>query len=130
MMAKALWILFVTSIWIVIGLCSYKMIIYVLSAKQIIDSYPGGYGIKVFVGPFFLFGGELFLWLKMFRYSVHPSRIFAGLVGLYILLMIVFVNAVVADLYDRDVNIFLLILYSYAGLGHIAYALFGKERHY
>lgn len=100
---------------------------HVLYANQIFGAYPGGYDFKVFIAPFFLIGLELFLWFKMFRYAVHPARIFAGVVGLYILLMIVFVNAVVSDLYDRDINDFVLYLYAYTGFGHMAYALLGKE---
>ncbi len=66
----------------------------------------------------------------MFRYPAHPARMFAGVIGLYIWLMVIFVNLVVSDLYDRNVNYIVLLIYGYAGLGHLAYAVFGKEGHY
>lgn len=125
--ARPLWIMFITSIWVFIGLCGYKIVLHILNANQIIGAYPGGYDFKVFIAPFFLIGLELFLWFKMFRYPTHPARIFAGVVGLYILLMIVFVNVVVSDMYDHNVNNFVLFIYTYTGFGHAAYALFGKE---
>lgn len=53
----------------------------------------------------------------MFRYPVHPAGMFAAVIGLYILLMVILVNVIVADVYDRGVNNFVLLLYGYAGLG-------------
>lgn len=128
--SRPLWIMFVTSVWIFIGLCGYKIVIHVLYANQIIGAYPAGYNFKVLLAPIPLIGVELFLWFKMFRFPTHPARMFAGVIGLYILLMVVFVNIVVEDLYDRDINNIVLLIYGYAGLGHIAYALFGKEGRY
>ena len=128
--ARSLWIIFISSIWIFIGLCAYKIVLHILYASQIIGAYPGGYDFKVFVAPFFLIVMEIFLWFKMFRYCKHPARIFAGVVGLYIWLMVVLVNVIVTDLYDYEVNNYVLLLYAYAGFGHVAYALFGKERVY
>ena len=128
--AKPLWVMFVTSVWAFIGLSGYKIVVHVLYANQIIGAYPAGYDFKVFIAPFFLIGLELFLWFKMFRYPAHPARMFAGVIGLYIWLMVIFVNLVVSDLYERDVNYIVLLIYGYAGLGHLAYAVFGKEGHY
>lgn len=124
----SIWIYFVTSVWLFIGLSGYRIISHVLYANQIIGNYPGGYDFKVFIAPFFLLGLEYFLWLKMFRYPVHPARMFAALIGLYIFFMVIIVNAIVADLYDKDINNFVLVLYGYAALGHISFALFGRER--
>ena len=128
--SRQLWIMFVSSVWVLIGLCGYEIVIHVLHANQIINAYPSGYNFKVLLAPFFLIGVELFLWFKMFRYPTHPARMFAGVIGLYIWLMVVFVNIVVSGLYDRDINNIVLLIYGYAGLGHIAYALFGKEGRY
>jgi hypothetical protein len=63
----------------------------------------------------------------MFRWSRHPSRIFAGIIGAYIWLMVIFVNVVVANLYDRDISIGMLWLYAYTGGGHLAYAFFWER---
>ena len=100
MTSRPLWIMFVTSVWIFIGLCGYKIVIHILFANQIIGAYPAGYNFKVLLAPFSLIGVELFLWFKMFRVPTHPARMFAGVIGLYILLMVVFVNIVVEGLYD------------------------------
>ena len=80
--------------------------------------------------PFFLIAGELFLWFRMFRQARHPARIFAGLVGGYIFLMVVLVNALVAEIYDRTLPATQLWLYAFSGFGHCVYAFFGRERHY
>jgi hypothetical protein len=122
--------LFITSVWLFIALNGYKAVIHLIKAGSFSETYPGGYSFKVFIAPFFLISFELFLWFKMFRRSRHPSRIFAGIIGAYIWLMIIFVNVVVANLYDRNLPLFMLWLYAYAGAGHLAYAFFGKERGY
>lgn len=121
---------FVSSIWLFVGLSSCRAVLHVLGAEQIIGSYPAGYDYRLLIAPFFLLGFELFLWFKMFRYAAHPSRLFAGVVGAYILLMIVFVNLIVADMNDTEINGFVLFLYAYAGLGHLLYSVFGKEVRY
>lgn len=130
MMMTRTWLLFVSSVWLFVGLSAYRVVQHVLYAEQIIGSYAAGYDYRLLIAPFFLLGFELFLWFKMFRYAAHPSRLFAGVVGAYILLMIVFVNLVVADLNDDQVNGLILLLYAYAGTGHLFYAVFGREVRY
>lgn len=93
-------------------------------------AYSGGYDFKVFIAPFFLLFFEIFLWFKMFKWCAAPARIFAGLVGLYIFLMVILVNYIVADLYDHELQVVNIWLYAFAGLGHLAYAFFGKENSY
>lgn len=127
---RFVWLLFVTSVWLFICLNGYDVIIHTLNARKIVDAYPGGYGIRVFIAPFFLIAGELFLWFKMFRPARHPARIFAGLVGGYIFLMVLLVNGLVAEVYDRTLPATLLWLYALSGTGHLSYAFFGRERHY
>ncbi|UCH49746.1 MAG: hypothetical protein JSU95_08295 [Betaproteobacteria bacterium] len=125
---RFVWLLFVTSVWLFIGLNGYEVIIHAINARKIVDAYPGGYGIRIFIAPFFLLAAALFLWFKMFRPMRHPARIFAGLVGGYIFLMVLLVNVLVAEVYDRTLPATLLWLYSYSGVGHLVYAFFGRER--
>lgn len=106
------------------------MVSYAMSPDQVIGAYPAGYDFKVFLGPFFLAGFELFLWFRMFIHEREPARIFAGIMGAYILLMIIFVNLIVADLYEREVPVLVVWLYVYAGVCHLAYAFFGRQRYY
>ena len=127
---RFVWLLFVTSVWLFIGLNGYDVITHTMNARKIVDAYPGGYGIRVFIAPFFLIAGELFLWFKMFRPARHPARIFAGLVGGYIFLMVVLVNGLIAEVYDRTLPATLLWLYALSGTGHLIYAFFGRERQY
>lgn len=122
----SLWIMFVTSVWALIGLCGFRAVTQYFDATRIVDGYPGGYGIKVLLAPFILLGFELTLWLKLFRYNAHPARLFSGLMGINILI-IIFINLIVADLYDRNINYIELLILCYSSLGHLAYALFGKE---
>lgn len=127
---RFVWLLLVTSAWLFIGLNGYEVIIHAMNARKIIDAYPGGYGVRVFIAPFFLIAGELFLWFRMFHPARHPARIFAGLVGGYIFLMVVLVNALVAEVYDRTLPTTLLWLYVFSGFGHFVYAFLGRDRHY
>ena len=126
--SRFVWPLFVTSVWMLIALCAYRVIIHANNAGEILTSYPGGYAMRVFIAPFFLLGFELFLWFKMFRRSRPPARIFAGIMGAYILLMIVLVNALIAEVYESDLPAKLLWLYAFSGIGHFVYAFFGRER--
>ncbi len=121
---------FVTAIWLFIALNIYNMVVYAMNPGQVIGEYPAGYDFKVFLGPFFLVGFELFLWFRMFMHEREPARIFAGLMGAYILLMVIFVNLIVADLYEREISTIVVWLYAYAGIGHLSYAFFGRQRHY
>ena len=105
----------------------YDVIIHALNSQEFMGKYPGGYDFKVFIAPFVLLFGELFLWFKLFRYLAHPSRIFAGLIGGYIFLMAIFVNLIISDLYDKQLPNSTIWFYVYSGIGHLAYAFFGKE---
>ena len=129
MTTRSLVIFFVTSVWLFIGLCAYKIIIHILGNNNILNSYPGGYGINVFIGPFLLITGEILLWFKIFRYFMHLSRMFAGFIGLYILIKILFVNIIVADIYNYSNSYIELITYGYAAVAHLAYSFFGKEKY-
>ena len=120
-------ILFFSSVWIFILLNIYQVTHHILISNEIMGKYPGGFDFKVFISPFLLLCAELFLWFKMFRYFSHPSRIFAGLIGGYVLLMTIFVNLVVSDLYNTEIPKLTLWLYFYVCFGHFVYAFFGKE---
>ena len=124
--------MFVTAVWMFIALNGYKIIIHVIKANSIINAYPSGYGFRVFIAPFFLLILQVFLWFKMFRWSHYPARIFAGIIGAYIWLMVIFVNLVIVDLYGSDYSynqpLTFLWLYAYAGIGYLAYAFFGREK--
>ena len=125
---KTVWLLFVTSVWMLIALSAYRMIIHIERAGDILAGYPGGYAVRVLIAPFFLLGFELFLWFWTFQRARPPARIFAGIVGAYILLMIVLVNALAAEVYDRAVPVAMLGLHTLVGIGHLAFAFFGRER--
>ena len=127
---RFVWLLFVTSVWLFVGLNGYEVIIHAMNAGKIVDAYPGGYGIRMFVAPFSLLAGELFLWFRMFRPARHPARMFAGLVGSYIFLMVILVNGLIAEVYDRALPATLLWLYALSGCGHLAYAFFGRDARY
>lgn len=120
--------LFITSVWLFVALSGYAVIVRIMTAENILGAYPGGYDLRVLLAPFLLLSAELFLRFRFFRRPRPPARIFAGFVGVYILLMIVFVNLVVSDLYDREASALRLWLYAYAGGGHLAFAFLGKER--
>ena len=119
--------IFFTSVWVVIIESGYQLVVHAIHSQEILDAYPGGYDIKVLIAPFVLFCAEIFLWFKMFRWPSHPARIFAGLIGLYIWLMIILVNVLTADLYDRELPSYFLWLYVYAGTGHLLFAIVGRE---
>jgi len=125
--ARPLRLLFVTSVWTLLVLCALQISVHVIAAGDIASAYPGGYGIRVLIAPFALFALELFLWAWIFRHPRPPARLFAGLIGAYVLVMHVVVGLLVTDLYHRNINDLVLLGYLYAGMGHVSYALFGKQ---
>lgn len=125
--SRPLRLFFATSVWVLLALCALQISVHVIAARDIASAYPGGYGIRVLLAPFVLFVLELFLWATLFRHSRSPARLFAGLVGGYVLLMNVVVSVVVMNLYHRDVNDLVLLGYLYAGIGHVSYAVFGRD---
>ena len=125
-----LWFLFVAPVWISIGLSAYRVVAHVVNADGIVSAYPGGYGFRVFVAPFMLLGFQLFFWFRYYQRARPPARILAGLIGGYILLMIVLVNALVAEVYDRSLPETVLWLYACTSIGHLAFALFGRDDRY
>ncbi len=114
--------------WTLIALSGYQIFIHISRAGDILAGYPGGYAMRVLIAPFLLLGFELFLWFWTFRRARPPARIFAGIVGAYILLMIVLVNALVAEVYGRTVPGAILGLYTLVGIGHLAFAFIGRQR--
>ena len=124
---RVVWLLFVTSVWMLITLSTYRSIVHMMYVNDILGAYPGGFGYEVFLAPFLLLAAELFLWFKLFRRARSPGRVFAGIVGAYVLLMVVIVNAQVAEIYDRAMPAMLVWLYVYSSIGHLVYAYFGRE---
>ena len=127
---RVLSFVFAASVWISIGLSAYRVVAQVVNADGIQSAYPGGYGFRVFVAPFMLLGFQLFFWFRYYRRARPPARILAGLIGGHILLMIVLINALVAEVYDRSLPETMLWLYACTGIGHLAFALFGRENRY
>ena len=125
--ARPLRLFFVTSVWTLLILCALQISVHVILAGDIAAAYPWGYGVRVLVAPFLLFSIELFLWARMFRHPRPPARLLAGLVGAYVLLVNVLVAVLITDLYHRNVNDLILLGYLYAGMGHLSFALFGRD---
>ena len=123
-------VIFISSVWIFIGLLGYQILLNILHSKEIANFYPAGYDFKIFLAPTLLLVGELFLWFTMFRYQKYPAKIFAGFIGTYILLMIVLVNMLTGNLAENGINTLRLWMYLYTGFGHLIYALFGRESDY
>jgi len=124
---RALWLFFVTAVWTLLTLCALQISVHVLIAPDIASAYPGRYGVRVLIAPFVLFVLELFLWARVFRHPRPPARLSAGLMGAYVLLINVFASVLVTDLYHHNINDLILLGYLYAGIGHLSYALFGRE---
>jgi membrane protease YdiL (CAAX protease family) len=118
---------FSSAVWLLVGLTAYRAVLHLGAADEIVGAYPGGYDLRVLLGPLVLLLAELFLWYRFFRFRKRPARAFAGIVGAYVLLMVIAVNLITADLYGREVPVTFLWLYLYAGAGHLAYALFGAD---
>lgn len=113
--------------WLFVALNGFKVVEHIRTADQIISAYPGGFDMKILIAPFVLLIAELFLWFRFFRWQRHPAKLFAGIIGAYIWLMIIVVNSINADLYERDMPILLFCLYAYTGAGHLTYAFFGRD---
>ena len=126
MNSKPLWFFFISSVWLFIGILIYACVNTVLHFKEVNEVVAGRYHAGVVFGPFVALGLEFFFWRKFFRYPVDGARVFAAFMGLFIFLKIIFVELVVSDLLDKENDS--LWLYVYAGLGHLFFSFFGKDR--
>lgn len=125
--ARPLWLFFLSSIWLLLIYSGYQAVDYLVRAGDIMESTLPGYGARVVIAPLLLFGGEFVLWLKLFRHERPGARIMAGLVGI-LLLLLIFVMAVSADLWQKNYPGHLYWIFSYVAAGHLVYAMFGRER--
>ena len=67
------------------------------------------------------------LWLGLFRDENPGARIMAALVGVFALVLLL-IMALSVDLWQVAYPRHLYWLYLYVAAGHLAYAMFGRER--
>ncbi|MGB5833104.1 MAG: hypothetical protein WBG92_14070 [Thiohalocapsa sp.] len=114
------------SVWLLIVLCAWQALRHIAMADQILSD-EGPFGLRTLLWPFVVLGLELILWLRWLRPRRAPGRLFAGLMGAYLLLGVVLVNLVFADMHDHDISAGLLWLYGLIGTAHLWYAIAGSE---
>jgi hypothetical protein len=125
-MADRLWINFVASVWILILYCLLQVFLLFGESDAIRATY-GPFSAKVLLWPIAVLVIEGMLWFRVFRYRRDGARAMAAAMGLMLILQPVLVNLLVADLYDRSVDWFRWSVMLYAGLSHLAFAVFGRR---
>ena len=132
MNSKLLWFFFITSVWLLMGESLYYGVYTLINYKEVLASYPAASAVgktgALILGPMVLFGMEFTFWYMFFRYPTDGARIFAAFMGIAILLKVIFVNYVVADLLYPDKELPIQWLYWYIVIGHLTFALFGKDK--
>ena len=132
MTAKPIWIFFITSVWLFMAASLYGCVDILLNYKDILASYPAasatGRTAQLLLGPIVFFGVEFTFWNIAFRYPADGARILAGFMALIVFFKIIFVSYIVSDLMDPGSEAPTQWLYWYIGLGHMTFALFGKDK--
>jgi hypothetical protein len=120
-------IFFLSAVWLLLLATGVQMIDYFLRAHEIFRSHMPGFSARILLGPLVIFSGELMLWLGLFRDENPGARIMAALVGIFALVLLL-VMALSVDLWQLAYPRYLYWLYLYVAAGHLAYAMFGRER--
>ena len=131
MNSKPLWFFFISSVWLFMGYLLYNGVWDIINYAEVLSENPAaaatGKSAQFIFGTIVLFGMEFTFWYKFFRYPTDGARVFAAFMGIAMLLVI-FAGYVVADLLASEKNDLILWFYWYVALGHISFALFGKDK--
>lgn len=133
MNSKPLWFFFISSVWLFMGYLLYNGLWDIINYAEVLSENPAavaagrGYAAKYIFGTIVLFGMEFTFWYKFFRYPTDGARVMAALMGITMILVI-FAGSVVADLLAKEANSTILWFFWYVALGHLSFALFGKDK--
>ena len=131
MTSRPLWIFFITSVWLFMGWLLYHGVWDIIHYADVLSENPAavaaGYSGRFIFGTIVLFGMEFTFWYKFFRYPIDGARVFAALMGLTMILVI-FGRYVVADLLEPEKIAPTQWFFWYVALGHLSFALFGKDK--
>lgn len=136
MNSKPLWFFFMSSVWLFMGYLLYNGIWDIINYKEILSANPAADAVgsghaRYIFGSIVLFGMEFTFWYMFFRYPTDGARVFAAFMGIN-LLLIIFLSYVVADLLAAEraaeQNALVFWFYWYVALGHLSFALFGKDK--
>ena len=122
-----IWRNFAASVWVLIAVCAYEAAMNLLRASDI-DAQYGPFAARVALWPFAVGGMELMLWYRPFRHREAGCRIMAGFVGIVLILFALLVPLIVGDLYDKAIRWPEWVLFLYAALSHLHFALFWPGR--
>jgi len=117
---------FFSAVWLLIGLMVWIAVSNAMDSTWVDRFYYAGYHSRVLLAPYMVGGLELFFWFRFFRHEDDGARVFAGLVGLFVfvLLLVMALNWRVTGPWHPLAVAALL----YIAAAHVAYALFGGRR--
>ena len=131
MTSKPLWIFFITSVWLFMGFLLYHGVWDIIHYAEVLSENPAavatGKSAQFIFGTLILFGMEFTFWYKFFRYPTDGARVFAAFMGIAMILVI-FISYVIADLLSSEKDALTLWFFWYVALGHLSFALFGKDK--
>ena len=104
-------------------------LIFILNLLQFneIDQAYGPFTGKVVMGAFVVGFVEYLNWHNFFNGLRDGSRIFAGFIGIFIVLFGLLVPSIISDLYDKPLNENIWYFFLYIGLSHLLFAFFSKQ---
>jgi len=117
---------FVAAVWLLIGLMARVAVSNALDSTWVDRYYYAGYHARVLLAPYIVGGLQLFFWFRFFRHEDDGARVFAGMVGFFLLalLLVMALNWRVTGPWHPLVVAALV----YIAGAHLAYAIFGGRR--
>ncbi len=117
---------FVTAVWLVIGLAAWTAVSNAADSTWVDRFYYAGYHTRALMAPYVVGALQLFFWFRFFRHEEDGARIFAGMMGVFVLvqLLLMALNWSVSGPWHPLV----VAALCYIAGAHLAYALFGGRR--
>jgi hypothetical protein len=117
---------FVIGVWLLVGVSAWSAYLNAMDSTWVDRFFYAGYHTRVLLAPYIIGGVELFFWFRFFRHEDDGARVFAGLVGFFVLaqLLVMTLNWSVTGPW-HPLTMAALV---YIACAHLAFALFGGRR--
>ena len=120
------WKNFVVSVWLLLAYCAVLTVIIFASADRVSEVF-GPFSVRVSLWPIAWGIVEGMFWIRPFRHREDGARLIAGILGVLLLLLGVFVPIIVADLYAFPISRFEVLFLLYIAVSHVLFAFLGAE---
>ncbi len=118
-------LLFIASVWVLIGVCAWQFLQFVLQPEGVVST-TDPFRAKIVMGPLVVAGMELFFWFRFFAREREGARVFATMTGFF--MMMPALLGVLSGHSAGSVGEKYWLLFFVVGLVHFAYAIGARER--